>query len=199
MKFTSLDLETTSLDSKHQILSFGAIIEDSKTKLPYESLPKFHCILLHDVLVGQPYAINMNKDIIALMLKYQLANSTEKMKISANENILFLHPDAVAGHFKRFLTDNGYEEGFDGKIKFIVAGKNVSFDLSFLEQLTSWNIYFSPSHRKIDPAILFTDWENDETIPNLDLCKQRGKIEGSVKHEALSDAWDIVQLLRTKY
>ena len=47
--------------------------------------------------------------------------------------------------------------------------------------------------------LLFADWANDASLPTLDECKRRAKIEGIVTHDALDDAWDVVQLLRTQY
>jgi hypothetical protein len=51
----------------------------------------------------------------------------------------------------------------------------------------------------IDPSILFANWSADETMPSLYECKQRAKIDGIVTHDALEDAWDVIQLLRTQY
>jgi hypothetical protein len=51
----------------------------------------------------------------------------------------------------------------------------------------------------IDPSVLFVDWKNDESVPGLGKCKERAKIDGIVTHDALEDAWDVVQLLRTQY
>jgi hypothetical protein len=34
---------------------------------------------------------------------------------------------------------------------------------------------------------------------SLDKCKERAKIQGEVTHDALEDAWDVIELLRTQY
>ena len=47
--------------------------------------------------------------------------------------------------------------------------------------------------------ILFVDWNNDTSLPNLTTCKERAGIEGVVTHDALEDAWDVVQVLRKFY
>jgi len=51
----------------------------------------------------------------------------------------------------------------------------------------------------IDPAVLFCDFNTDETLPSLTTCKERGGIDGIVTHDAIDDAWDVIELLRKKY
>jgi hypothetical protein len=51
----------------------------------------------------------------------------------------------------------------------------------------------------LDPAILCVDWENDKQLPSLDDCKKRHSLEGEVTHDAVEDAWDIIQVLRKFY
>ena len=64
MKYISIDLETTGLEKdRYQILSFGAMIEDTENKLPLSEIPKFHAAILHNELTGSPFALNMNKKI----------------------------------------------------------------------------------------------------------------------------------------
>ena len=49
MIYLSIDLETTGLEKdRYQILSFGAILEDTEKKLPYDEIPKFHAAILHN-------------------------------------------------------------------------------------------------------------------------------------------------------
>lgn len=71
--------------------------------------------------------------------------------------------------------------------------------MAVLEKLPWFKKLIKIRQRIIDPAILFCDWKNDETLPNLQECKNRGKIGGVVTHNALEDAWDVIELLRTKY
>ena len=55
-------------------------------------------------------------------------------------------------------------------------------------------------HRRvIDPSTLYFDFIYDEYPPSLDKCLERAGIESKVTHEALSDAWDVVMVLRNKY
>ena len=64
MVYISVDIETTGLDpERNQILSIGAIIEDTTKKLSFEEIPKFNAIVLHHELTGSPRAITMNKEL----------------------------------------------------------------------------------------------------------------------------------------
>jgi hypothetical protein len=81
-----------------------------------------------------------------------------------------------------------------------VAGKNfASFDKHFIERLPRWKQLIRIRQRIIDPAVIFTDWKNDDSLPSLNKCKERAKIQGEVTHDALEDAWDVIELLRTQY
>ena len=43
------------------------------------------------------------------------------------------------------------------------------------------------------------DWKQDTEVPNLNKCKERAGIQGLVTHNALEDAWDVIEVLRKKY
>lgn len=107
--------------------------------------------------------------------------------------------------FIEFLLKNN----IDINEKLNLAGKNLAmFDLKFLEAL-EWRksktmerygeILFNYKHRIIDPSILFTDFITDNELCNLSKCKERAGLNNEVTHNALQDAWDVIQVLRTKY
>jgi hypothetical protein len=86
------------------------------------------------------------------------------------------------------------------KMYFNIAGKNFgTFDKLFLEKLPKWKLCFSPRSRLIDPALYFVDWKNDDTLPGLELCKDRAGCAGAVAHNAVEDAIDVIKVLRTQY
>jgi DNA polymerase III epsilon subunit-like protein len=226
MKFISIDTETTGLNPETcQLLSIGAIVEDTEKKLPFDQIPKFHCAILRggrDILQGELFALNMNKDIIERITQYSIArNQDEKDEIVKKTGMLFLREEEVAKAFFHFLIDAGvitpefdYMETVEvvnmktypaltTKMKpfhLNVAGKNFhSGDQTYIERLPRWKQIFRIRHRHIDPSVLFVDWKNDESIPGLGKCKERAKVDGIVTHDALEDAWDVVQLLRTQY
>jgi hypothetical protein len=225
MKYISIDLETTGLEKdRYQILSFGAIIEDTENKLPFSEIPKFHAAILHNELTGSPFALNMNKKIIEAIVHYQTAeDQDEKNDLVQMTGMEFYYEDQVVERFYRWLYDNGMVEldpnflnqmvtrDENGKIypmitsktkpvTINVAGKNfASFDKHFIERLPRWKQLIRIRQRIIDPAVIFTDWKNDNALPSLDKCKERAKIQGEVTHDALEDAWDVIELLRTQY
>ena len=224
MIYLSIDVETTGLEKdRYQILSIGAILEDTTKKLSFEEIPKFHAAILHNEITGSPFALNMNKKIIEAIVQYQTAeNQDEKNDLVKLTGMQFYQEDQVVEGFYRWLFDNGLiefnpllagqmvklENGkaypmLTSKMKPVtinVAGKNfASFDKHFLERLPRWKQVIRIRQRIIDPSVIFTNWNEDKAIPSLYECKQRAKIEGVVTHDALEDAWDVIQLLRTQY
>ena len=222
MKYISLDIETTGLEKdRYQILSIGAILEDTEKKLDFGEIPKFHAAILHHEITGSPFAINMNKDLIEKIVQYQSAqDQDEKNDLVHITGMQFYKEDQIVEGFYRWLCDNGLvdykftdmmvkiENGksypaLTSKTKPVsinVAGKNfASFDKLFLERLPRWQQVIRIRQRMIDPSVIFTNWKDDDTLPNIQTCKERAKIEGIVTHNALEDAWDVIQLLRTQY
>lgn len=203
MKYISIDIETTGLNpEKCQILSIGAVIEDTLNILPFEEIPKFHAIIPHYQIIGEPFALNMNKGIIENIGKYHNMPLEEKIRFEVAINTEFHEEDKIAYALASFLIKNGYSGGFTlgTPITLQVAGKNfATFDKLFLEKLPKWKQYFKIKQRILDPGILFVDWLKDDGLPNLDACKKRANLEGIVSHDALNDAMDVVEVLRTKY
>lgn len=230
MKYISIDIETTGLDADlNQILSIGAVIEDTLNPLPFEELPKFHAVIRRESVYGSIFAINLNKDLIQAMKDYSEARTPElKQEVEESFGAKFYNEDEVVEALFQFCYRNGLvpvpdTEGWshmalglnfkvvDGisyptltsnmpKVYLNCAGKNFAgFDKKFLEKLPRWKQVFSIRSRVLDPGILFVDWINDESIPSLDQCKQRAGIEGVVTHNAVEDAMDVVMLLRQCY
>jgi hypothetical protein len=227
MKYLSIDIETTGLDSVfNQVLSIGAIIEDTENPLPFEQCPKFHVAILRDQIVGSIYAINMNADLIETINSYQTAvDQDEKNDIVNYTGMQFMKEEDVALAFYYFLYENGMSgwESFKmavnencwiekngkkypviGAIKkpavITVAGKNFgTFDKLFLERLPRWQQFIRIQQRIIDPSMYYINWKEDKNLPSLLTCKERAGIEGVVTHNAIEDAWDVIQLLRKQY
>jgi hypothetical protein len=230
MKYISIDVETTGLDPEfNQILSIGAVIEDTLNPLPFEELPKFHAVIRRESVYGSIFALNLNKDLIQAMKDYSEARTPElKKEIEESFGAKFYQEDEVVEALFHFCYRNGLvpvpnTEGWshmalglnfkvvDGisyptltsnmpKVYLNCAGKNFAgFDRKFLEKLPRWKQVFSIRSRVLDPGILFVDWINDESIPSLDECKKRAGIEGVVTHNAVEDAMDVVMLLRQCY
>lgn len=224
MKYVSIDIETTGLDpEKCEILSIGAVIEDTNNPLPLDQLPSFHVAIKRENISGSLFAINMNRELIETIVNYQSTkDDNEKSEIIKKSGIRFLHEDEVVIDFYYFLYKNGLmnDNGSNriythhpiyGEVPSVnqktvpsdhlnVAGKNFgTFDKLFLERLPRWKQLIKMRNRILDPAILFVDWKSDQALPGLTLCKERSNVEGIVTHNALEDAIDVVAVLRTKY
>lgn len=189
MKYISIDTETTGLDPKsHQILQFAAIIEDTENLLSFEEIPKFNCIIRRKEIIGNPYALSMNKWLLDII-------SSDDGK---NKDILDKY-DVVA-RFLEFIEEYAPDLATKTPIQINVAGANVAaFDLQFLQQLPGWSSVITVNSRTIDPSILYVDWQKDSKLPSLQTCKNRAGISGDVSHNALYDAWDVIQVLRSTY
>ena len=220
MIYVSTDIETTGLEfDKHKILSIGAIVEDTTKKLPFEEMPKFNALVLQREICGSPRALTMNKDIIEIIGNYLEGTDELKKTYETRLPYKFLTEDNVVKEFYMFLFKNecgNFEptedtlsivrngvSSINGKTKPLtinVAGKNFgTFDKLFLQQLPWWQKLIRVRSRILDPAILCVDWDKDNMLPSLGQCKDRMKVEGKVTHDALEDAWDVIQVLRNFY
>ena len=225
MRYISIDIETTGLDPENcQILSIGAVIEDTHLPIPFEDLPKFHAVIKRESVYGSIFALNMNRDLIQAMKNHSEARTEDEKKlVEESFGAKFYHEDEVVEALFQFCFRNGLVEFdvntfvfkqvkiVDGRTYPILtsnmpktylncAGKNFAgFDKKFLEKLPRWKQVFSIRSRVLDPGILFVDWINDESVPSLDECKKRAGIDGVVTHNAVEDAMDVVMLLRQCY
>lgn len=227
MIYVSIDIETSGLDhEKNKVLSIGAIIEDTEKKLPFDECPKFNAIVLQNEILGSPRALTMNQGIISLMGLYLEANKEDREKLIMMEDAQpygykFYEKEEVVKEFYYWLDKNGlghgltnsggYAEVVDGvtrpminggtkPITLNVAGKNFgTFDKLFLQELPWWQKLIRTRQRVLDPAILMVDWKNDKSLPNLTTCKERAGVDGIVTHNALEDAWDVIEVLRKFY
>ncbi|MDD5359468.1 MAG: exonuclease domain-containing protein [Sulfurovaceae bacterium] len=184
MKYVSIDIETTGLDPlDNQILEIGMVIEDTNNILPIEKLPRFHCYIKHNEIIGNAYAINMNRDIIQKIVE----NDTEKYQILKEEQVATY----VYGWLSQYFPPkNNY-------IKITPAGKNFNaFDKLFLEQLPELKSLVRFAHRAIDPAVLCMDWKCNDELPTLEDCKIMCGLEKSVAHTAIEDALDVIRIMR---
>jgi len=202
MKYISIDLETTGLDSlNHQIIEFGAVLEDTNNILPLDELPTFHAYITHpdNMLYGDIFAIHMNAGIIEKI----------KNKKELKDKYNFVKIEHLAEDFMFWLRNVGFElktKNAGTEYSYIyaetinVAGKNFSsFDSKFLDNVPDFNKLIKIRKRVIDPSILFTDWNLDNALPELNECNIRIGHVMPVQHTAVEDATDVIRLLRTQY
>ncbi len=224
MKYLSIDIETTGLDPVNdQILSIGAIIEDTENPLSFDEIPKFHGVIKRNRIEGGLYAINLNRDLLETINQYMCASDQdEKNDIVHMTGMQFFEEDEIVVEFYYWLAQNGmidfnpmesggYVTVKNGKtipaitnktkpLNINVAGKNfATFDKPFIERLPRWKQLFRIRQRIIDPAILYVNWKEDDSLPGLPLCKERAGLDSTVTHNAVEDAWDVIEVLRKTY
>ena len=196
MKFASIDIETTGLSQENSdILQFAVVLDDLKNPKPLEELPRFQAIFMQDNYKGNPFALSMHSEIFK---KIAIARK-KNLEYCPDNNIHFMTIDHLPTALYLFLK-NGYNQNDkNGNIYINPAGKNLSsFDIPFLKsKIKDWgSIYFL--NRSIDPAILYFDLENDNSLPDMKKCMERAGIAGEVAHTAIEDALVVVKLLRHK-
>lgn len=201
MKQIIIDTETTNFMPYNkeghevgQVLTVGATILETTKPFNRKTAPRFHVYIKHEHLVGSPGAIAMNAEIIKHIaenkpqgLDYGWASSTNY------ENVL--SPDNFMSAFTAWLERNGV----DIYKAITLGGKNVAgFDLPFLKTLPRWD-ELRTRHRMADPAALFFNPLEDDTLPDLQTCMERAGVVGNVTHLADEDALDTAEVLSIGY
>jgi DNA polymerase III epsilon subunit-like protein len=179
MKYVSIDLETTGLDSEScQIIEFGAVYDDlSKSFNVVRRV--FHRFVRHPVYTGEPYALAMNQKIL-----YTLAK---------NEHPEICDARRLAEEFHSWLYS------FDMKLPIVAAGKNFAgFDKPFLGHVPGFNELVNLHHRCLDPGSMYFDPTRDEVVPSTQECLRRAGLDDTVAHTAVEDAMDVCRLIRWK-
>ncbi|GEO03453.1 hypothetical protein AAE02nite_11170 [Adhaeribacter aerolatus] len=190
MHYVSIDLETTGTNpGRHQIIEFGAVLENTNKDTDLQNLPRFKRIVKHPEYTGQAFALNLNARIFQELVQ----PSGAAQVCEAPE---------LAPQFKDFLLNNGYETDEEKSyVRIIAAGKNfAAFDLGFLNNLPGWREHIRISQQILDPAMYYLNFKEDQKMPSLEECKKRAGFEDTtVTHDALDDALDVVRLLRLHY
>ena len=185
MKYVSIDIETTGLNpDEHQMIEFGAIIEDTQNILPREECPTLHLYFDYPKYICTPYAAAFNADIFKTIIE---------LKKSGNTSFL-IKPELFTDQFEMFIRRH-----FTNDL-ITPAGKNFgSFDLQFLNRMPYFQYHKILHYRTLDPAMFFIDFKNNDRIPSLSECKSLANLNNIVTHRALDDAWDVITLFRTRY
>lgn len=193
MRFLSIDLETTGLDpERDQILQIGVVIGDFVTP-GVQALPSWECLIAHERIYGNPFAIAMNAGLIGKIARRE----------QHPNDLFFPFLEAAYESLAGWLIGHGFEPGSDGRIQFVAAGKNVAgFDLPFLNSDendgATWRSLFKPKHRVFDVGPLYFQ-HGDSAPPDLRTCLARAGIDKEVDHTAVADALDVIRLLRARY
>lgn len=196
MKILSIDIETTGLDpEKSQILEFAVVYEDTELykERQVNNLPFINVIIAHKYIYGDPYALNLNKEVIE---KINIFHQNPSLSSDINCNII--EQNGLIHSFLRFLKLNNIDN-IEEKVNII--GKNFGlFDKLFLDRVIyndrSFMNSFKWSRRLLDPAIIWHDPRVDAHLPDTATCLQRAGLTTEGMHTALEDARNMIKLYR---
>jgi len=186
LKYFSIDIETTGLNpEKDQILQVGIAFEDTENIVPIIEIPCDEWVIRYNRIEGDPFAIQMNADII----KHSIENPLPDDVIDRCNIIPCLlsfirkcDPSIPSNHIP---TIN-------------VAGKNFNgFDRLFLEKIEGFSNHIRIRHRVLDPAMLCVDW-TEHRLPDLQDCLDKSNLLSMVKHTAMQDAIDVINIIRVR-
>lgn len=188
--YISVDIETTGLDDRSELLQIAAVVDDMKA--PIKSLRTIDLPIKHvEIKYSEHIAMEMNADLL---------------KKLENPDFLSYSPRDAANNLLNFLLEEQAKVGLDDKgkpRKVVFAGKNVaSFDIPklkkfFMDYLPERAYEFNNlvHYKTLDVGSLFFDVFKENVslseINNLTGRKQ-------VSHNALDDAFDVVHAVRYK-
>lgn len=157
------------------------MVDDLEVQAPIETLPTFHCYVLHDFYRGEPYALAMHAGIF------------KKLHEKKEGFPKYLLASEVARLLAGFIKENFNTE------KVVVAGKNFyGFDWQFMKQLPGMKEMVKLHHRSLDPGILYMN-ASDSVPPSLDECLKRAGFNEEIQHDAVGDAKAVIKVLRHKF
>jgi DNA polymerase III alpha subunit (gram-positive type) len=176
MRYLAIDIETTGLDENYcQILEIGAVVEPGGES--------FQTYIEHPYIQGDPFALNMNAQIIERIVKKQPG-----WNYCAFDRAFVALEEFCYKHFSDAFRPENPEP-------IILAGKNVgTFDLRFLRKLKYWKD--SRFHRRILDPMMYYLQRDDELPPDTKTCCQRAGISLNGLHDAVSDCRTVIELIR---
>lgn len=162
MNYLSIDIETTGLNVKHDmILEFAAVLWTDNDVM---KCPSFHRMIYHDRITGHPFALHMNKRWLDAWV------------------LLDGGPGTGWARTGDFCTQ--FREWLEPVDKVFPVGKNfASFDKQFLERLSGWP-KDKFKHRCLDVGALCATKDGVPGLFDIEISKA---IPGN-EHDALYDA-----------
>ena len=182
MKLLSVDIETTGLDpSTCSVLEVGAVLFDPQPDLSAPPVQRrwqtFERLIRHKQIQGEPYALQLNKDILAELC------GVKKTHIS------IVKAASVGPALAEWLRSYGISESN----KATIVGKNYdAFDRQFLNRVPGWNAFVGPlvERRTLDVGSLYF-CPDDGKVVGLEACLQTIGADTTVSHRALDDALQV--------
>lgn len=189
MRYVAIDIETTGLDrERDQVLHVALVAEDTTQAEAWEvnELSYFEALIYHERIKGDPYALNMNHELIEAFADFNPTSAVAELR----GRVVPVYGDleSVLDEARIWLTNVHDHEG-----PYVAAGKNAAgFDLPFLGR--AWRELFH--HRVIDAGSVSLGsqpfrWAHDKVGGLAELN------EGNpCPHDALWDARGVVEVLR---
>lgn len=190
MRLVSIDVETTGLDPEHcQIIEFAAVCFDPQPLLAVDGhvnekgrrWTQFEGLIHHDRIVGEPFALQLNREILS-----ELAGT------KATHRTIYPNAEALVVDFGVWLIEQGF--GPEREKRAFATGKNYgTFDLQFLKRVPGWSkLPFNP--RVLDVGSLCFN-PADGYLPNLQQCLESVGIRKEITHRAIDDARDVATVV----
>lgn len=187
--YLSIDIETTGIDDRSEILQISAVIDDLSSKI--EELKTIDLPIKHKTIeYSEPYALGMNAELFKKMMD-------KEFKTYAPEEAIDILIDTMRTMQETYRDENGKKQ------KIVFSGKNVAsfdipkirnfiikYDMRYLNQFDNMVHY-----KTLDVGSLYYDVFKD----NVSLSKIN-ELTGrkAVSHNALDDAFDVVFAVRHK-
>lgn len=220
MKYVSIDIETGGLHfDQHSLIEVAAVIEDTdKSRISdVMKLPSFRMLCYQNCYSVTPFCAKLHVKLFEEIERRKsevlcpLRDPVEKFFKEAQygwHGDFLCHTSHAGSMMAVWLEKNGFARGEEvvlsdegtpitnRRIKINVAGKNFSnFDKSFLYSRTDIVGFIDIRHRVIDIASHF--WQpGDECLPDTNTCLKRAGLNIETDHTALSDARNVVRLVR---
>jgi len=197
LKYASIDIETSSIEPEWGLLLELGIVVDNNKDIAVAELPTYRFIFLYKTIIGQSYALNLNKELIEHIEYVVQGGALLPNVIYVNMDVdtfKLVDPNVITRQEVKNYIALKLSKDLGGT-KFNVAGKNVAgFDLPWLKAKLNDN--FDMFRRRVmDPAPYFV-LPDDEFLPSLQTCLDRAGTQKSVEHTAVADAQDVASLLR---
>jgi len=203
--YVSVDCESTGICIDNvDILQIGAVIDtipydlDPNKLQDIDELPTYLAYFLppNGIFKGESQGLAMNAKILQF-----IADKNKIIKEDPSKADLFVHPQKFGNRFKKWLLENSNDElrYEKDKVYTLVAGKNFDkYDRQLLSAKTDIDKHIVFRGAAIDPGILMLQ-PGMRKIPSLYECKEYANIESVVTHDALDDAFDVIECLRWHY
>lgn len=197
MKYLSIDIETTGLNPVlDQVLEFCAVADDFET--PMGKLPSFTRLVKHERIKGNPFALQMNAEILKLISQSKVGcdhvSQTNSDGVCTEDQLLY----QFAAWLKNFNDESGMY--FD-TMNIKVGGHNAAgFDVQFIKRLPGYGEVVNFHHRVLDVGSLYFE-PTDHELPGTQKCLTRAGFGANspLYHRAYPDALQAVKLIRSKY